>query len=66
MSERPVRDRHVVLVAAAIVAVVLGLLTLSAVVPAFGEAISVAPLLIVALVVVTGVVLFRALRPPRR
>lgn len=65
MSERPVRDRHVVLVAAAVVAIVLGLLTLSVLVPAFGEAISVAPLLIIALVVITGVILIRALRPQR-
>jgi hypothetical protein len=63
MTERPVRDRHVVLVAAAVVALVLGLLALSVWVPAVGDALSSAPLLIAALVGVTVVVLVRALRP---
>lgn len=63
MTERPVRDRHVVLVAAAVVALVLGLLALSVWVPTVGDVLSSAPLLIAALVAVTTVVLIRALRP---
>ncbi|CAN5166056.1 hypothetical protein BH24CHL7_BH24CHL7_07780 [soil metagenome] len=63
MTDRPVRDRHVVLAATAVVVVVLGLLALSVYVPVVGEALSAAPLLIVALIVITAVVLVRALRP---
>ncbi|MDQ3938422.1 MAG: hypothetical protein M3253_07050 [Chloroflexota bacterium] len=61
---RSVRDRQVVLVAAAVAAVVLGLQAASALVPAVGEALGLAPVLIGALVIVTLVVLARALRPP--
>lgn len=61
----PVRDRHVLLVAAAVVALVLGLLLLSAIVPPLGDALALAPVLIVALVLVTAAVLVRALRRPR-
>ena len=62
---RPVRDRYVLLVAAAVVALVLGMLLLSAVVRPLGDALALAPVLIVALVVVTVVVLVRAIRRPR-
>jgi len=58
-----IRDRHVVLVAAALVAVVLGLQLLSTFVPAVGDFLGLAPVLIGALIVVTLVVLARALRP---
>ncbi len=64
-NRRQVRDRHVVLVAAAVVAVVLGLQLLSAVVPAVGDFLGLAPVLIGALIVITLVVLARALRPAR-
>lgn len=63
MTDRPVRDRQVVFVATAVVVAVLGLLALSVYVPVVGEALSAAPLLIVALIVITVVVLVRALRP---
>ncbi|HSH22376.1 MAG TPA: hypothetical protein VK992_07165 [Candidatus Caenarcaniphilales bacterium] len=66
MTHRPVRDRQVVFAAAAVVAVVLGLLAVSVYVPPVGELLSVAPLVIVALVVITVVVLVRALRPGSR
>jgi hypothetical protein len=58
-----IRDRHVVLLAAAVVAVVLGLQVLSSLVPAVGDFLGLAPVLIGALVLVTLVVLVRALRP---
>ena len=58
-----IRDRHVVLVASAVVAMVLGLQLLSTFVPAVGDFLGLAPVLIGALVVVTLVVLARALRP---
>lgn len=60
-DSRPVRDRHVLLVAAAVVALVLGLLLLSAAVTPLGDALALAPVLIVALIVVTVVVLARAI-----
>lgn len=62
-----IRDRHVVLVAAAVVAAVLGLQVMSVFVPALRDALALAPLLIGVLVIVTLVVLARALsarRPP--
>lgn len=62
-GERRIGGRHVVLAAAAVVVLVLGLQLVSLLVPAVGEALGLAPLLILALVVVTGVVLVRALRP---
>ena len=58
-------DRQVVLVAAAVAIVVLALWGLSGVVPALDDAIGLAPLVIVLLVVVTAVVLARALLPRR-
>lgn len=61
----PVRDRYVLVVAAAVVALVLGLLLLSAVVRPLGDALALAPVLIGVLVVVTVVVLVRAIRGPR-
>ena len=60
---RGIGDRQVVLVAVAIVGVVLGLRLLGTLVPGVDQALGVAPLLIVALIAITIVVLFRALRP---
>lgn len=59
-----IRDRQVVLAASAVVAAVLALQLLSTFVPAIGELVGLAPVLIGALIVVTLVVLARALRPP--
>ena len=56
-----VRDRDVVLLAACCVAVVLGLQLLGIVFPPFQDAIGRPPTMIVALIVVTLVVLVRAL-----
>jgi heme A synthase len=63
--QRGIRDRHVVLLATAIVALVLGLRLIGELVPGVDEVLGVAPLLIVALILVTVVVLVRALRPRR-
>jgi hypothetical protein len=60
-SRRPVRDREVVLAAALIVAVVLTLELVTGLVPALDDIIGLAPVVIVTLVVVTIVVLARAL-----
>jgi polyferredoxin len=64
-TTRPARDRQVVLLAAAIVAVILGLQLVSALVPAVGDVLGLAPVIIGALVLVTLVVLVRAVRPSR-
>jgi polyferredoxin len=64
-TTRPARDRQVVLVAASIVVVILGLQLVSALVPAVGDVLGLAPVIIGALVLVTLVVLLRAVRPPR-
>lgn len=65
MSEpRPrVRDREVVLVAALVVASVLIVAWLSGLIPALDNAIGLAPVVIVGLVLVTVVVLARAVWP---
>ena len=56
-----VRDRQVLLLAAAVVAVVLGLELLSMAFPAFADAVGRPPTVIAALIVVTVVVLLRAI-----
>ena len=61
----PIGGRQVVLVAAAVVAVVLGAQLVSLLVPAVGEVLGLWPLLIVVLVVVTALVLAGTLRPRR-
>jgi hypothetical protein len=61
---RRVRDRDVVVLAAGVAAVVLWLQLLSALVPAVADTLGLAPVLIGALIIVTLVVLARALRPP--
>lgn len=58
---RAVRDRDVVVLAALCVVIVLGLQLLGIVFPAFQDAIGRPPTMIVVLVVVTAVVLARAL-----
>ena len=58
-----VRDRQVLLVAVAVVVFVLALRALNDYVPAIADALGFEPVLIVALVVVTALVLFLALRP---
>ena len=59
------RDRDVLLTAALVVAGVLIFAWLTGVIPAIDDAIGLAPVVIVALVVVTVVVLARALWPRR-
>jgi hypothetical protein len=68
MSDPPNRQvtaRHVVVLAAAAVAFVLGLQVLSAIVTPLDDALGYVPLVIVGLVAVTLLVLYRALRPRR-
>ena len=61
-----VRDRDVVLAAALVVAGVLIVAWLTGLVPALDNAIGLAPVVIVGLIVVTVLVLARALVRPRR
>ncbi|MGI8929260.1 MAG: hypothetical protein ACR2H0_07345 [Candidatus Limnocylindrales bacterium] len=63
---RSVRDREVVLAAVLVVAFVLAIAWLSGLIPALDSAIELAPVIIVGLIVVTVVVLARALVPRRR
>jgi hypothetical protein len=65
MTERRVRDRDVVLAAALVVAGVLSVAWLTGLIPALDDAIGLAPVVIVALVAVTVLVLARALWPRR-
>jgi hypothetical protein len=58
--------RHVVVVALAVAAFVLALQVLSTFVPELRDALELWPLLIVAMVVVTLFVLYRAVRPRRQ
>jgi hypothetical protein len=58
-----VRDRDVVLAAALVVAGVLIVAWLTGLIPALDNAIGLAPVVIVAMVVVTAAVLLRAARP---
>jgi hypothetical protein len=60
-----IRDRDVLIVAALVVAGVLIVAWLSGLIPALDDAIGLAPIVIVALVVVTLFVLARALWPRR-
>ena len=61
----PVRDREVVIAALLVVAFVLATAWLTGLVPALDDAVGLRPLVIVALVVVTVLVLARALLPRR-
>ena len=65
LNVRGVRDRDVVLAAALVVAGVLIVAWLTGLVPALDSAIALAPLVIIGLVVVTVLVLARALWPRR-
>ena len=60
-----IRDRDVLLAAALVVAGVLIVAWLTGLIPALDDAIGLAPVVIVGLVVVTLIVLARALRPRR-
>lgn len=62
VADGPVKARHVLGLAAAAVAVVLGLNLLSIMVPPVGRTLGLAPLVIVVLIVVTAAVLLGALR----
>ena len=64
-QRRPVRDREVVIAAVLVVAFVLVVAWLTGLIPALDEAIGLRPLVIIALVVVTAIVLVRALLPRR-
>ena len=61
-----VRDRQVVLLAGLVVALVLGLQALSLAFPAFADAIDNPPTVIALLVIVTALILVRALLAARR
>ena len=63
---REVRDRQVLLLGAVVVAIVLGLQLLSMVFPAFADAVGRPPTVIAALVILTVVVLARALAASMR
>jgi len=60
-----VRDRDVVLAAVLVVAFVLIVAWLTGLIPALDNAIGLAPVVIIAMILVTVVVLARALRPRR-
>lgn len=63
MDKRAIGLRQVLIVSALVVVTVLGLQLMSLLVPGFAEVLGVMPLLIVVLVVVTALVLMRAVRP---
>jgi len=62
---RPVRDRDVIVTAALVVAAVLIFARITGFVPALDDAIGLAPLVIIGLVIATIAVLIVALRPRR-
>ena len=64
-ARKPVRDREVVLAAALVVAFVLAVAWLTGLVPALDDAIGLAPVVILGLIVVTVFVLIRAVLPKR-
>ncbi len=64
-SRRPVRDRDVVITAALIVAGVLIVARVTGFIPALDDAIGLEPVIIVGMVVLTILVLVRALLPGR-
>ena len=63
---RPVRDRDVVLAAVLVVAFVLAIAWLTGLIPALDNAIGLAPVVIIGMILVTVVVLARAVLPRRR
>jgi hypothetical protein len=64
-SPRRVRDRDVLLLMAGVVAIVLAVNVLSGVVPGMDRLFASAPVLIVAMLLVSGAVLWRVMRRPR-
>jgi hypothetical protein len=66
LAERRVRDREVLIVAVAVVALVLAVAWLTGLIPALDDAIGLAPVVIFTLIGVTVIVLARALLRPRR
>jgi Mg/Co/Ni transporter MgtE len=64
-QRRPVRDRDVLLAAVLVVAFVLIFAWLTGLIPVLDNAIGLAPVVIVGMIVVTVVVLIRALLPKR-
>ncbi len=62
-SPRKISDRRVIVLMAVVVAAVLALNVLSGIVPGMDRLLAVAPLLVIVLVVGTGYVLYRSLRP---
>jgi hypothetical protein len=64
-QRRPVRDRDVVLAAVLVVALVLIFAWLTGLIPALDNAIGLAPVVIIGMIVVTIVVLIRAVMPKR-
>jgi hypothetical protein len=64
-SPRRVRDREVLLLMAAVVAVVLALNVLSAIVPGMDRLFASAPVLIIAMLAISGLVLWGVVRRSR-
>ncbi len=64
-ERRPVRDRDVVLAAVLVVAFVLIFAWLTGLIPVLDNAIGLAPVIIVGMIVVTVIVLIRAVMPKR-
>ncbi len=64
-SPRRVRDRDVLLLMAGVVAIVLLVNVLSGLIPGMDRLFASAPLLIIAMLAVSGLVLWRVLRRPR-
>lgn len=62
-SPRKISDRQVLILMALVVAAVLAVNVLSGIVPGMDRLLAVAPVLLILLVVATGWVLYRSLRP---
>jgi hypothetical protein len=62
-SPRKVRDREVLILMVLVVAAVLAANVLSSIVPGMDQVLAVVPVLLIVLVVGTGWVLYRSLRP---
>jgi hypothetical protein len=62
-SPRKISDRQVLIVMALVVVAVLALNVLSSIVPGMDRLLAVAPVLLIVLVLGTGYVLYRSLRP---
>jgi hypothetical protein len=62
-SPRKISDRRVLILMALVVAAVLALNVLSGIIPGMDRILAVAPVLLIVLVVGTGWVLYRSLRP---